>query len=443
MSQPIPGTPSLLRAINDRAALMVLLERGPLTRPELGALTGLSKPTASQLLSRLQEAGLVVLDGIREGLPGRTAELYRINASAAYVAALDVTPARIAVAVADITGTVVSEFRLPTPGRTGGDIVERVRAALDGACAAVKTDASPDATGDATADAAEAGAKPGTGIDITALRRVVIGIGGAVDPSTGRLGYAAHIPGWHISDVVGTLRDGVGVPVDVENDVNLVAQAEQARGAARGHQDYVLLWADEGIGSALVLGGRLHRGATGGAGEVGYMPAIGAPTARDVGRRADHGFQALAGGPAVLRIMRAHGLRGATPAAAVQNAVRAVESGGRLAAAAGEALHELASRLAVGLGAITAVVDPEIVVLSGGVLIAGGDTLRELVERELHTLTIPRPPLRLSTVEGNPVLTGALDLALDTARDEVFGSAGRREAPERGGTPLVTTPLRP
>ncbi|WP_433355206.1 ROK family transcriptional regulator [Microtetraspora malaysiensis] len=430
MSQPTPGTPSLLRAINDRAALMVLLDRGPLTRPELGTLTGLSKPTASQLLARLQEAGLVVLDGIREGLPGRTAELYRINAAAAHVAALDVTPARIAVAVADITGAVVAEHCLPTPGRAGGDIVERVRAALEDACSAVKTDGAP-------ADG------PGAGIAVTALRRVVIGIGGAVDPSTGRLGYATHIPGWHISDVVGTLRDGLGVPVDVENDVNLVAQAEQARGAARGHQNYVLLWADEGIGSALVLGGRLHRGATGGAGEVGYMPAIGAPTARDVGRRADHGFQALAGGPAVLRIMRAHGLRGTTPAAAVQNAVRAVGSGGRLAPAAAEALRELASRLAVGLAAITAVVDPEIVVLSGGVLLAGGETLRDLIERELHALTIPRPPLRLSSVEGNPVLAGALDLALDTARDEVFGSSGRREAPERSGPPLVTTPLRP
>ncbi|WP_433224988.1 ROK family transcriptional regulator [Microtetraspora malaysiensis] len=430
MSQPTPGTPSLLRAINDRAALMVLLDRGPLTRPELGALTGLSKPTASQLLARLQEAGLVVLDGIREGLPGRTAELYRINAAAAHVAALDVTPARIAVAVADITGTVVAEYCLPTPGRAGGDIVEKVRAALEGACSAVKTDGAP-------ADG------PGADVAVTALRRVVIGIGGAVDPSTGRLGYAAHIPGWHIPDVVGTLRDGLGVPVDVENDVNLVAQAEQARGAAKGHQDYVLLWADEGIGSALVLGGRLHRGATGGAGEVGYMPAIGAPTARDVSRRADHGFQALAGGPAVLRIMRAHGLRGATPAAAVQNAVRAVESGGRLAPAAAEALRELASRLAVGLAAITAVVDPEIVVLSGGVLLAGGETLRDLIERELHALTIPRPPLRLSSVEGNPVLAGALDLALDTARDELFGSSGRREAPERGGNPLIPTPLRP
>jgi predicted NBD/HSP70 family sugar kinase len=394
VSQLVPGTPSLLRAINDRAALQVLLDRGPLTRPELGALTGLSKPTASQLLSRLQDAGLVVLDGIREGLPGRTAELYRINAAAAHVAALDVTPARIAVAVADLTGTVIAEHRLHTPGRADQKgVVAKVRAALAGA-----------------------------GRDLPPPHRVVIGIQGALDPGTGRLGYAAHIPGWHIPDLLGTLRDGVGVPVDVENDVNLVALAEQEHGTARGHRDFVLLWADAGIGSALVLGGRLHRGATGGAGEVGYMPAVGAPTAREVAEGADHGFQALSGGPAVLRVLHEHGLRGATPAAAVRHAVRAAGGGGRLAPAAREALREVAGRLAMGLAAVTAVVDPEMVVLSGGVLLAGGETLRALIERELHALCLPRPPLRLSTVAGNPVLAGGLHLALAAVRDEVFSS---------------------
>ncbi len=390
------GTPSLLRAINDGAALRVLLERGPLTRPELGALIGLSKPTASQLLSRLQEAGLVVLDGIREGMPGRTAELYRIDPRAAHAAALDVTPARIEVAVADITGAVVAAHRMPTPGRTGGDVVERVRAALGGACYPA-------------------------GLTPSALSRVVIGIGGAVDPSTGRLGYAAHIPGWHVPDVVGTLRDGIGVPVDIENDVNLAAQAERSRGAARGHRDFVLLWAEEGLGAAMVLDGKLHRGATGGAGEIGYMPVIGAPTARDVGKRARHGFQALSGGIAVLSVLRAHGLRGPSPAKAVRNAVAAIHGGSDRAEAARAALGQVAARLALGLASITAVVDPEVVVLSGGVPLAGGEILRGLVERELHALTIPRPPVRLSAVEGNPVLAGALDLALDATRDELFG----------------------
>ncbi|GII82073.1 hypothetical protein Ssi03_00630 [Sphaerisporangium siamense] len=392
-----PGTPSLLRAINDRAALRVLLERGPLSRPQLGALTGLSKPTASQLLARLQDAGLVVLDGVREGLPGRTAEMYRINPAAAHVVALDVTPARIEVRAADLSGAVLAEHRVATPGRSAGDVVGRVRDAVETA-------------------------RERAGFDRATLRRVVIGIQGAVNPATARLGYAAHIPGWHLPDLVGTFHRALGVPVGVENDVNLVALAEQAHGIARGHSDFVLLWVDSGIGAALVLGGRLHRGATGGAGEVGYMPTVGAPTARETGKRGDHGFQALAGGPAVLRLLRSHGVRGGDPAQAVRNAVRDAAVGGSRAERAKGALREVAARLAMGLAPITAVVDPEIVVLTGGVLLAGGDVLAELVEEELHTLTFPRPPVRVSSVEGNPVLTGATRLALSLARDEVFGS---------------------
>ncbi|RMI29597.1 helix-turn-helix transcriptional regulator, partial [Actinomadura harenae] len=132
-SVPTPGTPSLLRAINDRAALEVLLARGTLTRPELSRLTGISKPTASQLLARLEDSGLVMRDGVREGTPGRTAELYRIVPSAAHVAGLDVTPRRIIAAVADLTGAVVGEHVLATPGRANVDAAARAAAAVDGA----------------------------------------------------------------------------------------------------------------------------------------------------------------------------------------------------------------------------------------------------------------------------------------------------------------------
>ena len=96
------GTPRLLRSLNDRAALDLLLELGPLSRGQLGELTGLSKPTASQLLARLEDAGLVVHGGRSSGRPGPGAQLYEINPTAAYVAALDVTPTRIRSAVADI-----------------------------------------------------------------------------------------------------------------------------------------------------------------------------------------------------------------------------------------------------------------------------------------------------------------------------------------------------
>ncbi|MGI5271996.1 ROK family transcriptional regulator [Nonomuraea sp. CA-218870] len=410
MSGPVPGTPSLLRAINDRAALRLFLERGPLTRPELGSLTGLSKPTASQLLARLRRAGLVVLDGVREGLPGRTAEVYRINPAAGYAAALDVTSARIEARVADLTGTVVGEYALEP---AGGDLVGRLRAALAGA----RPPAPP--------------------------RHVVIGVQAAVDPATGRLGYATaeDMPGWHLDDLVGTLSRGLGVPVSVENNVNLVALAERAHGAAAGTPDFVLLWAGTGIGAAIVLGGRLHRGATGGAGEVGYMPAPGAPTARESGPYADHGFQALSGGAAVLEILRRHGVRGANLREAITNATlqaraaaprlpppSGTSAGAGAVGGSAAALREVAARLAVGLAAITSVMDPPLIVLTGAVPLAGGEPLRRLVEEELHALTIAGPRVRLSRVAGNAVLVGALDLALATVRDEVLDSTGATAA---------------
>jgi predicted NBD/HSP70 family sugar kinase len=83
----------------------------------------------------------------------------------------------------------------------------------------------------------------------------------------------------------------------------------------------------------------------------------------------------------------------------------------------------VAARVATGLAAITALIDPEVVVLTGEVLLAGGDELRGLVETELHTLTIPQPRLRMSAVEGNPVLAGALEHALNATREELLDSA--------------------
>lgn len=386
-----PGHPSLLRAINDRAALQALLDRGPLTRSEIGTLTGLSKPTASQLLGRLADAGLVIADGVREGAPGRIAELYRLNPAAGYAAGLDVTAARIVARVTDLTGTVIGQARLDTPGRAAADPVLRVREVLDRATA-------------------PAGRTPAD------LRHLVIGTPGAINPDTGRLGYAAHLPGWHEPHIRDRLREDLGIGVDVENDVNLVAIAEQAVGAATDTGDFVLLWAADGVGLAIILGGRLHRGATGGAGEVGYMPVAGAPLVRGVNRANTGGLQKLVGAPAVHRLLREHGLRGRTVEAALATAARDPDG------PPGAALDALATRLATGLAAITSVLDPELIVLAGGVLRAGGEPLRRRVAAELFSMAIPRPGLRLGTVENDPVLAGALELSLAAVHDAVFGS---------------------
>ncbi len=379
--------------MNDRAALDLLLEHGPLSRTRIGELTGLSKPTASQLLARLETAGLVVATGTTAGRPGPSAQLYRVNPEAGFVAALDVTRDRIVATVADIAGETRGGHTVATKGRhasrTVGQVTEAVAAAAKEA-----------------------------GIDRTRLDQVVIGIPGAFDPDTHRLRYAGHVPGWHSPTLLAELAEALGTPIAVENDVNLAALAERRTGAALGCEDFVLFWAEEGIGAAIVLGGRLHRGATGGAGEVGYMPLPGAPVLHNVSRANTGGFQELAGGEAVLKLARLSGIKARTAQEAVAKAV----DGGPDGAAV---LAELASRLATGLASIVAVLDPQLVVLSGGVVTAGGERLRALIQEQLHQLAIPRPSLLLSTLEGNPVLAGAVQQALATARDRIFDTTDR------------------
>ncbi|AOR34301.1 sugar kinase [Streptomyces fodineus] len=395
-----PGTPRVLRAMNDRAALDLLLEHGPLSRTRIGKLTGLSKPTASQLLARLEAAGLVRVTGTSEGRPGPNAQLYAVNPAAAHAAGLDVTPERIRAAVADITGRTVGEYELPTPGRRPAQpVVQQVTDALDGA---VK------AAGLARAD----------------VHRLVIGTPGAFDPGTGRLRYASHLPGWHSPTLLDELAAALPMPVEYENDVNLVALAEQRLGAAKGHADFVLLWNQEGLGAALVLGGRLHRGWTGGAGEVGFLPVPGTPLVRQVTKANSGGYQELAGSQAVPKLARELGIPDLPSGPYTEVAAELVARGAdHTRGPYRELLQTYATRLATGLASLVSVLDPELVVLSGSALTAGGEVLRALVQAELEELAAARPRLVVGDVREHPVLRGALESALVTTRDEVFDTS--------------------
>ncbi|KAB1146441.1 ROK family transcriptional regulator [Streptomyces luteolifulvus] len=405
-----PGTPRVLRAMNDRAALDLLLAHGPLSRTRIGKLTGLSKPTASQLLARLEAAGLVLATGTTEGRPGPSAQLYEVNPAAAYAAGLDVTPERILAAVADITGRTIGRHELPTPGRrTGTPVVQQVTDALDSAVKAA-------------------------GLARDDVHRLVIGTPGAFDPNTGRLRYASHLPGWHSPTLLDELAAALPMPVEYENDVNLVAVAEQRLGAARGHGDFVLLWNEGGLGAALVLGGRLHRGWTGGAGEVGFLPVPGTPLVRQVTKANSGGYQELAGSQAVPKLARRLGVReipsgphAEVAAAVVARAAEAVQAAEASGAADGphrRLLETYATHLATGLASLVSVLDPELVVLSGASLTSGGEVLRALVQAELEELAASRPRLVVGDVREHPVLRGALESALATTRDEVFDTSG-------------------
>jgi predicted NBD/HSP70 family sugar kinase len=383
----LPGTPRLLRALNDRAALELLLTRGPLTRAQLGELTGLSKVTASQLVERLEERGLVTRVGEQAGGRGPNAQLYAVRPESAYVVGVDVGPDRVVAACADITGEVIGRVEQST--RDTDDPVGVVHNAVVQAASEAR-------------------------VDLGGVRRVVLGTPGLVDPNTGDITFAFNLPRWH-RGLLAALREDLDTTVVFENDVNLAAVAEAESGAARGVTDFVLVWLGVGIGLAIMLNGRLHRGSTGAAGEIGYLPVPGAEIHRDASRRAKPPFGQLAGADAIRAVARERGFRAGSAADAIRAAIAAGTAGGPV-------LDEVARRLALGVASSCVVLDPPLVVLAGEVGQAGGTALADRVQHEVAAITLVAPRVVPTELTEEPVLRGALRVALDAVRDEVFGS---------------------
>ncbi|MGP3684734.1 ROK family transcriptional regulator [Streptomyces sp. IBSNAI002] len=371
---PSPASPSTARAINDRLALQLLQEAGPLTAGQLKARTGLSRPSVADLVDRLTEAGLIEVVGESgEQRRGPNAKLYGIVARRAHLAALDVRTDSVTAVVTDLLGHPLAEAALP------------VGAPQDAVAALLRT-------------AREAGADE--------LHTVVVGAPGLVGPATGELRDTQGLPAWH-RDLVAALQRTLPAAVAVENETNLAALAEQRLGVARDVDSFVLLWLGAGVGAAVVLDGRLRRGASGGAGEIGFLPVPGTgalPSATDCGG----GFHALAGLEAVTALARAHGFAGPAEEA--------------VAGAAGDAfLEALAGRLALGAAAVTAVLDPGCVVLAGELGRAGGPALAARVARRLAALTPVPTEVRATTLGGPAVLAGARLAAREAAQEVLFG----------------------
>ncbi|MFI6477230.1 ROK family protein [Nonomuraea sp. NPDC050663] len=387
-----PGVPRLLREINDRAALELLLAEGPMTRGQIGDQTGLSKVTASQTLARLEERGLVEVVGVQAGGRGPNAALYSVVSNSAYVAGLDVGPETVSTAIADIHGRTLAEV---TVSPNGDDPVSVVHSAVVKACKSAK-------------------------VSLSKLRGVVIGTPGVVDPRSGDVRFSFDLPAWHEGIHEALARD-LKREVTIENDVNLAAIAERADGAAKGIDDFVLLWAARGIGLSVVLDGKIHRGRSGSAGEIGYLPVPGVPLPEDI--RAEPGrlpslaggLQSLVSAEAVADLAKGYGFAVSDASESVQAALAAGERGDPL-------LDDIAHRLALGVAAVCVVLDPGRVVLAGEVCRAGGSALTSRVEEAVARICPIRPEVVTTAVEGNPVLRGAVLAALGQAREELFSS---------------------
>jgi len=376
--RPVRGTPGWLRETNDRTALALLLEHGVLTRTRIGELSGLSKPTAAQMVSRLETAGLIHVVGEVSAGRGPNAAGYAVRTDRMLGVAVDIDATSIRSTIVDAVGAEHPIAVTPLAARAPE---ADLRLAIDAAC-----------------DAAS--------VDSARVRAVCVGVQGALDPRTDELTYIETLPGWPKRGIRRRLEDALGIAVHIDNDVNLAAVAERTDGAGTEAGGFALLWMGDGLGLAVDQAGSVHRGASGGAGEIGYLPIPRSAAALDP-EAAD--LQDLIGGPAVDRLATAHGLDGD-----LQGDDDARD----------ELVAELAARVAVGVAPVLALLDPELVVLGGPTGAACGPRLAELVAAELRDAWGERAVVATG-VPTHPVLRGAREHLLGEVREALFDEVSR------------------
>lgn len=378
------GSSLMLREINESATLRYLLERGPLTRGELCTLTRLTKPTISEAVRRLQDAGLVKVVGRTSGGRGPNADIYDVDATAAYGAAVSLRAqdSTLVAAISDLRGEV--RARVETPVNFA------------------ETDPA-----DAVAEVVAAACKQAR-IALRRISHVQLGVPGSYDESAEVIRYV-DVPGWSRTGLVGQIRNRLKTALSVDNDVNLAAVAERAHGVGHEADSFALLWlGEEGLGLAIDLGGRLLRGCRGGAGEIGYMP-VGLPTGSAV-----QDLQDLVGGQAIRELAAHHGIDVGTAEKAVADAV---DTG------ATEFIEALAARIAFGVTAVAAVLDPPLVVLAGEIGQAGSSALHEAVAAAMGELSPLETSVVATVIAEDAVLLGALDATRTAVQTAILDRA--------------------
>ena len=373
MNRRSRAVPGLLKQINEREVLEAIRLGAPISRAEISRRAGISKPTVSVALESLREAGLVREAERGPDGPGYGAVYFEPVAEAAVVVGLDLGARFVRGAVCDLAGTIRAR--------------QDVELAVADAAAAVTT-----------ISRLHGSLLEASALDPELVDGVVVGVPGVV-ASDGALRLIENVSGLEGRAFGRDLQEALDLPVALENDINLAALGEQWQGVARGVADFAFLSVGTGMGAGLVLGGELHRGRNGAAGEVDFALA-------GIDQTVDPSA------PQVAELAR--------ELAGMQADPRSVFGAARNGDPAARAVvDETARRIALHVAAIAGVADVELIVLGGGIG-ANGDLLLDPIGRLLHGW-LPFPPrMEVSTLGEAAVLTGALAVGLQAALENVF-----------------------
>jgi predicted NBD/HSP70 family sugar kinase len=378
--------PGLLRDLNERTVLDLIRASAPISRAEISRRAGISKPTVSLALRSLVDGGLVRETSQVPGRPTYGAVYFEPVPEAALVLGFDLGARFLRGALSDLRGDVRARQDVEVAGLDAGAVVDAARGLYT---SLLKSSRLPAELVDGA----------------------VAGVPGVVSSGGGPIALPGDIPGLGDRDLGSELEERLGLPVTLENDVNLAALGEHWRGVAQGVDDFVFLSIGTGLGAGIVLDGRLHRGRHGAAGELDYSRA---------GRtdETDPSADAISAFAAELA-------RGADSALEPPYDTRSIFASARAGdALAGAVVEETARRIALHVVPVAATVDVSLVVLGGGIG-ANGDLLLEPVRRLLAEW-LPFPPrVEVSTLGDGAVLTGALATGLRAANESVFTRRAR------------------
>jgi predicted NBD/HSP70 family sugar kinase len=375
LGQLTGGDPSLLRRINSAVVLHALRATDHATLTEITRVTGLSRPTVEGVVEGLVDTGLVVEQAAEESAArrqGRPARRFRFRAEAGHLLGLDIGAHQVTALLADLDGRVLGTLSKDVAEKAPADErLERLRATVAELLRRV-------------------------GVPRGSLRAVGVGSPGIVE-GDGTVRLCTALPEWTGLRLGERLSRSFKCPVLVENDANAAAVAEHWKGAATDSDDVVFVLAGLSPGAGSLIGGRLHRGYGGAAGEIGALHLLGR------GAR-----------PEALLSTTDEPLPPLDEKAVTEVIAHAREGDERARAA----FDRFTDRLVHDVAALVLALDPEVVVIGGWAAGLGGvlDPLR----RELARCCLRPPRVTLSRLGEAAIATGALRLALDHVEEELF-----------------------
>lgn len=400
---PAKGSPALMRAMNAARVVRCLRSDGSQSRADLARATGLSTPTVTNVVSYLEELGYIerVNGGRLEGR--KPAPRYVYRADRGKVLGVDIGADKTLLLLADLDGTVLGSERFSTPGGPA-KVLEELNAASGRLLTAAS--ASPDS-----------------------LLLVVAGTPGVVSRE-GVVTVAPQLSGWEGLNLGQALEKLYDCPVALEGEVTLSLQAERALGVAEGINDALFVHLGIGIGAAVLLGGTIHRGADGGAGEIGEMPyprtvpdgaAWFAPLESVVSgaalRRRGRELAAQPKGSHLLRI--SGGDPGSVDASTVFSAAREGDP------AAQELIRTAMEALAWGLSCLICALNPRTVVIGGGMSPSADLYLPQLKDQVASAVPFA-PEWSVSQLGDEAVAVGAVNRATTLVEDNLFAPLYRK-----------------